>query len=226
MGLDFLFRFLERQRPDSYERSACRLVKGKRLRLEPLEDRRMLAMTLHVDADAASSGDGLAWGTAFQDLQAAFSEADIRNSDGDGANDIDSIWIAEGTYRPSALLEPGDARSASFSLVDGVTLYGGFAGDESTLDARDWATNVTTLSGDLGVVDDDSDNAHTVIYCGEGVEAGVDGVLITGGNAGEWSEPPESPDNSGGGIYNVGNLTVANAVLSDNSAVGNLGSGG
>ena len=46
--------------------------------MEPLEDRRMLSLTLHVDDDAASGGDGFAWGTAFGDLQAALSKSVIQ----------------------------------------------------------------------------------------------------------------------------------------------------
>ena len=219
MGMGSFVRSFERQRPSSYQRSIHRFLRGKSLRLEPLEDRRMLAMTLHVDADALAAGDGLTWGTAFDDLQAALAEAGTRNTDGDGANDVDAIWIAEGTYRPSALLEDGDDRSASFSLVDGVTLYGGFVGDETTLEERDWATYVTTLSGDLGTVDDDSDNAYTVVYCGESVEGGVDGVSIVDGNA-DYTSGYDRPERyQGGGIFNYGGtLTVSNSAISGNSA--------
>lgn len=125
---------------------------------------------LHVDAAALAGGDGLAWGSAYDDLQDAFTQAATLNTDGDTTNDVEAVWIAEGTYTPSALLESGDARSASFSLLDDVTLYGGFVGTETTLDARDWSTHVTTLSGDLGTLDDNSDNAYTVVYCGENIE--------------------------------------------------------
>ncbi len=38
---------------------------ARRLRLEALEDRRLLAVTLRVDATASAGGDGLAWNTAF-----------------------------------------------------------------------------------------------------------------------------------------------------------------
>ena len=139
---------------------------------------------LFVDDDAASSGDGAAWATAYDYLQDALSQAATVNSDDDTGNDVDQIWIAEGVYRPSAELEAGDPRSATFSLVDGVTLYGGFAGAETTLGERDWAAHETVLSGDLGLVDDASDNAYTVVYCGEDtVTAGLDGVSVTGGNA-------------------------------------------
>ena len=104
-------------------------------------------LTLYVDADVSVPGDGLSWSTALLDLQEALSEAAARNTDTDPANDIDQIWIAEGIYMPSAELEPGDARSAAFSLLDGVAMYGGFAGTETIIEERDISAHVTTLSG-------------------------------------------------------------------------------
>ena len=179
----------------------------------------MLSITLFVDADAAPSGDGLAWSSAYNDLQSALSQAAAFNADTTPSNDVDQIWIAEGTYKPSAELEPGDVRSASFSLVDGVDLYGGFAGNETTLEARDWSTHVTTLSGDLGTPDDNTDNAFTVVYCGIYIEVVIDGVSVTAGKAnGSYdSSHPERRD--GGGIYNRGQLTVTNSMIAGNSAL-------
>ena len=187
------------------------------LRLEPLEDRRMLSV-LHVDVDALPGGDGAAWGSAYDDLQGALTQAAALNSDTTPTNDIDQIWIAEGVYLPSAELEPGDIRSASFSMVDGVTLYGGFEGTEAALGERDLSANVTTLSGDLGVVDDNSDNAYTVVYCGTGIEAAIDGVLVTGGNADGDYDSNHRERSYGGGIHNYGTLTVTGSTLSGNSA--------
>ncbi|MBN1909170.1 MAG: hypothetical protein JW818_05475, partial [Pirellulales bacterium] len=132
-------------------------------------------------------------------------------------NDIDSIWIAEGTYKPSAELEPGDPRSASFSLIDGVTLYGGFSGNETSLEQRDWTAHVVTLSGDLGTPDDNSDNAYTVVYCGETIEAGLDGVLIAGANANGALDNDFKERRYGGGVFNRGTLTVTNSTFLDNS---------
>ena len=178
----------------------------------------MLSITLHVDANASAGGDGQAWETAYDDLQVAISDAAARNADANGTNDVDSIWIAEGTYTPSALLESGDDRSASYSLLDGVSLYGGFAGRETSLEERNWSTHVTILSGDLGTLGDDSDNATTVVYCGESIEAAVDGVSITGGNADfrPYLDPMES--HWGGGVFNKGTLTIKNSTLTGNAA--------
>ncbi|MBN1912486.1 MAG: hypothetical protein JW818_22380 [Pirellulales bacterium] len=172
-----------------------------------------------VDADATPGGNGLAWGTAFQDLQYALTEAAVINADDDTGNDIDSIWIAEGTYKPSLRLESSLARSASFSLIDNVTLYGGFSGVEAALDDRDWFGHVVTLSGNLGSTND-WDNAYTVVYCGESVEAVLDGIVITDGNADHSYIGSHPERRSGAGIYNTGTLLVTNCTLSDNSATG------
>ncbi len=199
--------------------SRVRQANRRMLRCEPLEDRRMLSV-LFVDDDAAGGGDGLAWSSAFDDLQAALDRALVLNADGNADNDIDAIWIAEGTYKPSAELESGDARSATFSLLEEVTLYGGFAGTETTLEERpaDPLAHETVLSGDLGVEGDIADNAYTVVYCGELVEAAIDGVTVTGGNADGDFDDDHYENTQGGGIYSAGTLVIAHAILSHNAA--------
>ncbi|MBN1911182.1 MAG: hypothetical protein JW818_15655 [Pirellulales bacterium] len=206
-----------RRKPDKSQNRGRHDRFARRLRCEPLEDRRMLAV-LMVDADAPAGGDGLSWATAYDDLQPALEQASTLNADADPANDIDSIWIAEGTYFPSAELEPGNVRSASFSLVDGVTLFGGFAGSETTLEERDWSAHLVTLSGDLGTLNAISDNAYTVVYCGENVEAGLNGLTITGGNANGSLHPSHPARRSGSGIFSTGALTIYECTISGNSA--------
>ncbi len=192
-----------------------------RLRLEPLEDRRMLAV-LHVDADALTGGDGLTWGSAYNDLQLALDQAELLNADEIETNNIDQIWIAEGTYKPTKLLEAEDARSASFSLLNNVILYGGFEGTEAAIDQRDRTTHETVLSGDLGIQDDTSDNSYTVVYSGENIEATLDGVTVTGGNADRANDWIHFERSFGGGIFNSGNLNVANSSILDNCNGGGI----
>ena len=193
-------------------RTVNREARGRRLQMEPLEDRRMLSVTLFVDADAPTGGDGLGWSTAYDQLQAALDDASARNADEIAANNVDQIWIAEGTYLPTAELEAGEPRSVSFSLVDGVTLRGGFDGTEAAPDERDLAGgHETVLSGDIGVSGDDADNAYTVVFCGEDVEAGVEGVTVTGGRADDATA-------SGGGLRNLGTLDVTNSLFAANWA--------
>jgi hypothetical protein len=64
------------------------------------------------------------------------------------------VWIAKGSYRPDETsFDPagtGD-RAATFNLMDGVAIYGHFAGTETELSERDLENpaNETILSGDL-----------------------------------------------------------------------------
>ena len=98
--------------------------------------------TIYVDVDATGDNDGTSWEDAHTTLQPALDEA----ADGD------EIWVAAGTYTPTYLFSPGDPRSATFQLKNGVALYGGFdptVGDTGWED-RDWVNNVTNLSGDIG----------------------------------------------------------------------------
>ena len=174
----------------------------------------MLSITLFVDGDAAPGGDGLGWGTAYDDLQSALTQAATFNADTNASNDVDQIWVAEGTYLPTAELNPGNARSASFSLIDGVALYGGFVGNETAITERDLPTHTTTLSGDLGVSGDEADNAYSVVCCGRGIEAELNGLMITGGNA-----DLNYAYCCGGGIFNWGTLLLTDSTLTGNFAV-------
>ena len=173
---------------------------------------------LYVDVDAVGANDGASWADALTDLQNALNHATILNTDGSTNNDVDEIWIAEGTYRPSAELEPGDPRSASFSLVDGVALYGGFAGTEAVLSERRVSAYITTLSGDLGVLNDIEDNAYTVVYCGEEVTARLDGVTVAEGNADAETIGDHLERVYGGGVFNEGELIVFQSTFARNRA--------
>src|SRR5690606_28024344 len=74
-------------------------------------------------------------------------------------------------------------------LKDGVAVYGGFAGTESSLSERQtdslslYSTNPTILSGDLGVVNDSTDNAYHVIIATGLNNFTLDGFSIRDGNA-------------------------------------------
>jgi hypothetical protein len=96
------------------------------------------------------------------------------------ANSGDEIWARNGTYLPTT----GTDRSISFTLKNGVAIYGGFNGTETDISQRNPEVNVTTLSGDIGINGDASDNSyHVVAGVGLDSSAVLDGFTITAGNA-------------------------------------------
>jgi predicted outer membrane repeat protein len=128
------------------------------------------------------------------------------------ADSGDEIWVKQGVYYPSTT---GD-REESFQMKSGVAIYGGFTGQETDLADRDWNVNITILSGDINILNDNSDNSYNVINS-SGVDstAVLDGFTITGGNADGGVS-----DGNGGGMYNNnGNPTLRNLFFDNNTAL-------
>lgn len=158
----------------------------------------------HVKWNAGGANDGSSWTDAYTDLQSALAAALVG----------DEIWVAAGTYKPSA----GTDRTVSFNLKNGVAVYGGFTGTETLLSQRDYETNVTVLSGDIGVAGNNSDNSyHVVVGSNTDNSAILDGFTITQGNA---NTPDAGVAHEGGGMYNTnGSPTLSNLIFTNNSAV-------
>ncbi len=174
----------------------------------------------YVDASKANNtGAGTSWATAKKDLQAAISLA----------FSPDQVWVKAGTYLPThdpfASTTPANNRDKTFTLKNGVKIYGGFAGNETLLSQRNWQTNVTTLSGDLGLVNTLTDNAYHVVIAVNIGGAILDGFTITKGYAtAPWLSSVTVSGRvidrfKGGGIYNTNSAAnFANCIIKANSA--------
>ena len=156
----------------------------------------------YVKWNATGADNGSSWTDAYTDLQSALS----------AASSGDEIWVAAGTYKPTT----GTDRTISFELKNGVAIYGGFAGTETFRTQRDPAANVTVLSGDIGVADDNSDNSyHVVVGSNTNNSAILDGFTVSAGNANDSN----TTNASGGGMYNnTGSPTLMNVTFNGNSA--------
>ncbi|GAF99374.1 unnamed protein product, partial [marine sediment metagenome] len=172
-----------------------------------------VAAIIYVDAGATGANNGTSWADAYNYLQDALYKPPSGG---------DQIWVAEGTYKPDedegANVDPND-RTETFQLINGVEIYGGFASSETSLDERDWQTNETILSGEIGAVGSSENSYHVVTGSGTDATAVLDGFTITAGKAnGSY------PHYCGAGMYNnSGSPTVVNCTFSGNSATGSGG---
>ncbi|MFH1742374.1 MAG: right-handed parallel beta-helix repeat-containing protein [bacterium] len=79
---------------------------------------------LYVRAEAISGGDGLSWDTAFNSIKDA-----IWNISEGG-----EVWVAAGIYREMV------------GMREGISIYGGFSGNEDRLEEREWYENQTVIN--------------------------------------------------------------------------------
>jgi len=165
---------------------------------------------IHVTQNGAGNRDGSSWANAL-------GEAEFRPAV-NSAVAGDEFWVAAGKYRPTTI----GGKLWMFIPAPGVSLYGGFAGTETSRNQRNWRTNVTVLTGDLDFNDFNVDangvtrkaadintalsgNSVRVVY---GQAAVFDGFTVTAGYAnGE----------SGGGMLNeASSMTIRNCTFAGN----------
>ncbi|MEP6645860.1 MAG: hypothetical protein ABJC12_02125 [Saprospiraceae bacterium] len=160
---------------------------------------------VYVDKDATGQNNGTSWANAFTDLQNAIHAVDYFLN-------VREIWIAEGTYRPS----PSTNRDTSYVLRDSVAIYGGFAGTETSRSQRSTDASLVKLSGDIGILNDSTDNAYHVIRvepsCADCI---LDGLTIRFGEA----IGTLTPAKIGGGLLIEGKIMLNHLIIERNTTV-------
>ena len=154
--------------------------------------------------DAAGVGNGDSWQDAYVDLQSALGDLSCLD-----------IWVAEGTYKP------GTARTDTFTLRNGVALYGGFAGTETHIDQRPWNTHPSILSGDIRSVQHPNDYSYHVVTATDiGTTAIMNGFSISNGRADRIG----TIDVSGGGMLSTRSwVQLLGITFEDNYAFSGAG---
>ena len=134
---------------------------------------------MYVDKNATGTGDGMSWANAIPSLQDALRIVECTLP-------VTEIWVAAGTYYPDEGfgIQDNDQQSR-FTLVEGIDLYGGFAGTETALDQRDYNANRTILSADFnqnGVNEESTDGFYLLFAKNISNDSGtrLDGFTLSG----------------------------------------------
>lgn len=198
----------------------------------------------HLDASriryvkVGGTGDGSSWGNASGDLQKMIDELAAVDASGE-------VWVAAGEYRPTTQIIDGVQYAASFRMRDGINVYGGFAGTETSKADRlkgdmPWIyTNETILLGadyENGTAtwannqwNVTSSSRHVVWFAPMAGEEDfkyttvLDGVTIKGGAANGGEGLADFATDKGGGVYMGLNATLQNSVITENTADDNGG---
>ena len=186
---------------------------------------------LYVNTSASGANNGKTWADAYNSLQNALENP---------CPTVTEIWVAAGTYKPSAYPAGCSGcstnRDFTFLLKDGVSLYGGFDGTETMLSERDFASNETILSGDFNgddvvtgsgsslSISNNTENAyHVLVSVSDAATTVLDGFTVSGGNANGFFfitlESNSIDQIVGGGMLNYdSHPSITNTSFISNSA--------
>lgn len=195
----------------------------------------------YVKPTATGTGDGSSWDNASGDLQKMIDDL----ADNNVSQQAGEVWVAAGTYKPQSQLISGMNYSASFRMRDGISVYGGFAGWETSKQERakgtmPWDfTNVTVLEAayyesKLAWTNSKwtvgSDSRHVVWFAPMSGESDftrittLDGVTVQGGYAQGNTGLDDFLTDRGAGVYMDGaNAYLSNCIVRENYATGDGG---
>lgn len=163
------------------------------------------AQTKYVRLVSSGTGDGSSWANASNDIQLMINQSSSGTQ----------IWIASGTYRPVRRMDNlttisiGNRQNA-FVMKNGVHVYGGFTGVETSVSQRNLKNpaNATILSADLNNNDGTNftnmtENAyHVLVFSGSATNTVLDGVTITSAYYKEGTDPYDMPTVNGNIVHN------------------------
>jgi Fungalysin metallopeptidase (M36)/PKD-like domain/Fungalysin/Thermolysin Propeptide Motif len=168
-------------------------------------------------ANTSGTYNGNTWATAYQKLEDALNASVVCAPS--------QVWVAAGTYKPTSTTN----RDISFAMKNNLAVYGGFpTTGNPTFAQRNTVNNITTLSGDIGIANDATDNSYHVISNASGLNntAVLDGFVIANGNAngtGSFRNVGGAILNNPAGASNICNPKIDNCTIKNNAAALNGG---
>jgi hypothetical protein len=171
------------------------------------------AVTRYVSPSGAGLMNGTSWTNAFPGtlLQTAI------NVSAPG----DEVWVATGTYFTTNTAN----RNIYFNMLNGVAIYGSFAGTETTLSQRNFSCGFTSvLSAEINMPGNADNSYHVLSNSSLNNTAILDGFTITGANANFDLLGNDSRSLGGGMLNNAANggtcsPTIRNCLFTNNWAV-------
>ena len=164
---------------------------------------------IYVDQTATGVNNGSDWTNAYTNLQTAIANI--------GSNT--TINVAQGVYYPTTTTD----RTISFNIPRDKKLFGGFPAGGGTKNPDLYPT---ILSGDIGTIDDNTDNSyHVVFFNGTSYSTEIDGFIIEKG----YADGSGSNESNGGGILILtadsgdSNAYIRNCIIRNNYAAGDGG---
>ena len=158
--------------------------------------------TVYVNQAADEGGNGSNWQEAYKELRDALTA--IRY----GVHpDVNQIFVAAGTYKPTS--DP-NLIDRSFEMIDGIDMYGHFAGWESSIDQRNLAdaNYDSILTGDI-----DDDNTGEILRVVKAADSRIDGFTVT-------KCLPDAEIWCAGIDCEYCQPTIANCVIKNNDVIG------
>ena len=113
---------------------------------------------VYVSRDAGGADDGSSWTDAYTNFQQGV----------EGASPSNQVWVQQGVYRVAGPV----------ALKPYLEVYGGFAGNETALEARDWTANRTAIDGGGGPGFTGADYARLDGFTIMGCSNAADGVVL------------------------------------------------
>ncbi len=170
------------------------------------------ARIIYVDVTATGANDGSSWPDAYASLQDGLAAAAPLGGE---------IWVAAGRYTPDVgLAQTRGDRSATFNMVSGVALYGGFVGGETERSQRNPSAGSTILSGDLsgndgpGFTGYEENSYHVLTATSLDETAILDGFAIMGG----YNTTAAPYSGAGLYIHDSSKPSIANCLIQANKA--------
>jgi hypothetical protein len=150
---------------------------------------------IYVKPRDSGSGDGSSWENATSNIQAALNASELV------IGEKPKIWVAQGEY----------ILAAELIMKEGVNVYGGFIGTETSLTDRPELTYGETASGQASILNANASESSMRCVLNQSIafttETTWDGFVLKNGYA-----------DNGGGAYLRASGKLNNCIISNNTA--------